>query len=65
MGAKVNPPNEPNEKFYGTKSPTDIIDGKVKVPEGSQVPPYFESCLNLKRSRRRDRYPPAVRVYRD
>ena len=48
MGAKVNPPNEPNEKFYGKGvSTADILDGKVEAPEGSLVPVLLQKLTEL------------------
>lgn len=38
IGGRINPPDSPNEKFYGTSNYVDILDGKVNPPEGSKVP---------------------------
>lgn len=38
IGARINPPTAPNEKFYGTSNYVDILDGNVNPPEGSKVP---------------------------
>eukprot|EP00544_Gedaniella_sp_CCMP2646_P000096 CAMPEP_0202507482 /NCGR_PEP_ID=MMETSP1361-20130828/51748_1 /ASSEMBLY_ACC=CAM_ASM_000849 /TAXON_ID=210615 /ORGANISM="Staurosira complex sp., Strain CCMP2646" /LENGTH=333 /DNA_ID=CAMNT_0049141609 /DNA_START=1174 /DNA_END=2170 /DNA_ORIENTATION=- len=37
IGGRINPPDAPNEKFYGTSSYTDILDGRVNPPEGSKI----------------------------
>jgi hypothetical protein len=38
IGGRINPPDAPNEKFYGTSNYTDNLDGKVNPPEGSKIP---------------------------
>lgn len=42
IGARINPPETPNEKFYGTTSYEEILDGTVSAPDGSQVPALLE-----------------------
>ena len=42
IGGRIDPPARPNEAFYGTSNYVDILDGKVTVPDGSQVPTLLQ-----------------------